>query len=204
LYEALASMSRAERLLLFTLALVGLIVGGLFMVYRLQDVPKSTRPLFQNTTAMEAYAIAEPVARQWATDAMLLNISAAWQPGLDFQTGETSWSLTFYSADQSEMSLISIIDKGATLTNSRTIEGLFDPEDMEEWQVDSPQAISQLMSTGGQEFMDREGSANLTMRLNLDGQTTWKSTLINKDSRRTFSLSLNANSGKIIETVQSE
>ena len=197
-------MSRAERLLLFTLALIGLIVGGLFMVYRLQEVPSSSRPVFQDTTAMEAYAIAEPVARQWAADARLLNISAAWQPGLDFQTGEASWSLTFYSADQSEVSLISIIDKGATLTNSRTIEELFDPKDMEDWQVDSPHAISQLMSTGGQEFMDYEGSADLTMRLNLDGQTTWKSTLINKDSRRTFSVHLNANSGEIIETVQSE
>jgi hypothetical protein len=90
------------------------------------------------------------------------------------------------------------------LTNSRTIEELFDPKDMEDWQVDSPHAISQLMSTGGQEFMDYEGSADLTMRLNLDGQTIWKSTLINKDSRRTFSVHLNANSGEIIEMVQSE
>ncbi len=197
-------MSRAVGLLLSTLALVGLIVGGLFIVYWLQDVPISTRPVIQNTTAVEAYAIAEPVARQWATDSRLLNVSAAWQPGLDFQTGEASWSLTFYSADQSELSLISIIDKEATFTNSRTIEELYDPEDLEAWQVDSPQAISQLMSTGGQEFMDREGSADLTMRLNLDGQTTWKNTLINKDSRRTFSVRLNANSGEIIETVQSE
>jgi hypothetical protein len=173
-------------------------------MYQLQNTPTSTRPIFQNTTAREAYAIAEPVAHQWAADARLLNISAAWQPGLDFQTGEASWSLTFYSADQSEVSLISIIDKAATLTNSRTIEEFYDPEDLEDWRVDSPYAISQLMSTGGQEFVDHEGGADLTLRLDLDGQPTWKSTLINKDSRRTFSVRLDANSGEIIEAVQSE
>ena len=154
-------------------------------------------------TAKNAYAAAEPVAQGWAKDATLLSVRATWEPGADIQSGEGDWTAVFYSPEQDATVLISVVDSKATLINVRKADRRPDLQDVEVWQIDSPDIVNKMLIEGGGEFLRSQPGAVLVLSLNLDGQGGWKGRLIHKETRRTFAVQLGADTGEIVAVQQS-
>jgi len=159
-------------------------------------------PVVRRMTAMNAHAMAEPVALDWAQDAQLFSAQATWQEGNDLLSGEGDWTLVYYSPQQKATALISAVEEGATLINIRHIEEEPQLIDLEQWLVDSPHVVAQVLKEGGGEFLRSQPGAVLVLSLNMEGQGGWKGRLIHKETRRTFAIQLAADSDQIIAVQQ--
>ena len=159
-------------------------------------------PVIRRMTAMNAHTMAEPVALDWAQDAKLLSASATWQTSSDILSGEGDWTLVYYSPENEATALISAVEEGATLINVRYIEDQPQLIDLEQWLVDSPHVVTQVLKEGGVEFLRSQPGAVLVLSLNMEGQGGWKGRLIHKETRRTFAIQLAADSDQIIAVQQ--
>ncbi|MCI0397755.1 MAG: hypothetical protein L0332_28515 [Chloroflexi bacterium] len=198
-------MSRTEWILGGVLALLVLVVAAavlIFWFFRDQPADAVNNPM--NPTAMGAYELAEPLARQWAGDAQFVSARATWQSASGFDPEVASWSFTFYSPAAMATALISVTGDQATLIRSQPASRVLEPGAPEEWVVDSPAAVETLLANGGQSFVDEQGSATLVLALNLNDQPVWTGTFINEQSRRTLQLRLDARNGELLEVIQSE
>jgi len=154
-------------------------------------------------TAATSYAIAQPVAERWAADAQLIGMTATWSAGRGFQEGVSDWSLMFHSPSRMSTALISIVQEQATL-----IETFGDAQEgqirqINIGQLDSPQAVDLLLANGGDEFLRSQPDAKLILSLHLVDEALWKARLIDPESRRTFSIHIDATNGDLIELTQS-
>ncbi len=159
-------------------------------------------PVIRRMTAMNAHAMAEPVALDWAQDAQLLSASATWQTSSDILSGEGDWTLVYYSPQNESTALISVVEEGPTLINIRHLEDEPQIIDLEQWLVDSPLVVTQVLKEGGVEFLRSQPGAVLVLTLNMEGQGGWKGRLIHKETRRTFAVQLAADSDEIIAVQQ--
>lgn len=159
-------------------------------------------PVIRRMTAMNAHAMAEPVALDWAQDAQLLSASATWQTGSEILSGEGDWTLVYYSPQNETTALISAVEEGATLINIRHVEDEPQLIDLENWLVDSPLVVTQVLKEGGDEFLRSQPGAVLVLSLNMEGQGGWKGRLIHKETRRTFAVQLAADSDEIFAVQQ--
>lgn len=199
-------MSRFEWILGAVLAVMVVIIGGLLAIFWLQGRPddsvnNSTTP---GRTARGALQTAQPAAERWADDAELINIQSSWSPGSDFASGEADWSLTFYSPEKRATALFTVVDGQASLLSSRQASQAFDPVDPEQWRVDSPAVTTEVLASGGREFIASEGESTLILTLNLADPPTWTAILISQESRRNLGIIINAGSGEVISVQQSE
>lgn len=152
----------------------------------------------ENSTAFEAYDLAQPVALQWQGDAVLLTARAAWQPEVDFRDGRASWSLVFYSAAESATAVISVADARAQFVRTRPQAQLLQAGELTNWQVDSPVAIDYFLNLGADEFMSLHAKVNLILTLDVQGTPTWRSTFLDTESKETIDLNITADTGQFI------
>lgn len=192
-------MRRSEWIVGGILGLVVVAVITALLVYWLNSRPEDEVVDINNleyVTAIEAYNLALPVAREWSSDAALLTASAGWQPEVDFTNGRASWTMIFYSAAESATSLISVTNARAQLIRSTPLFERLQPGDVSGWQVDSPEAISNLLQIGADEFMTLHAKVNLILTLDAQGTPTWKSTFLDTATKESYSLNITADTGE--------
>jgi hypothetical protein len=151
-------------------------------------------------TALSAYHLAQPVAQDWAEDARLLTASATWPAGQVFPAGAASWGLVFYSPGRPATALISVANREARLVRSSSTEKTPQPVDTENWQVDSPAVVEQLLSNGGQAFVDEHGQVSLALTLNTVGELSWQAKLVDTESFEAFTLQFDPITGTLLAT----
>lgn len=196
-------MSRLEWIIggLFGLVLVAILALGLIL---LQPEPASSPnigdPIITVQTAQSSYRDAAEAAAAWADDALLLSASASWPAGSAFAPIEANWSFVFYSASRQATALFPVIGVQAAFLGARDAGTAYQPADISQWQIDSPEAVTELLKRGGQEFIENRGPAGLNLTLSSDGRFTWKASLIAAESGHTFTILLDANSGELLET----
>jgi hypothetical protein len=194
-------MSRLEwilGILLGVLLIVTLIMAAILVGSRESAAPAVT------DTALQAYAIAQPVAQAWAGDAALVTMmgSQSVEPGAPLIVA--SWSLIFYSQSGQATALISVVGDRATLVSTRSNSPQRRPGDLEQWTVSSQAVIEQTLQAGGQEFIRQEGASNLSLLLNVEEQVVWKSTLSAPETGKTLSLWIDAHQGELLDIRQSQ
>jgi uncharacterized protein YpmB len=221
-------MNRLEWILGIMLALLLIIVAALALMFWFRaDEPQMAiapanaatevafyadkvepTPVYAGQTAHFAYVTAEKTAVSWQPDAVLLNATATWPQGATekaLREGETTWGFTFYSPAAASMALISVLDNEANLVMQGAMPDAPQLLDVSGWRMDSTDVIDRLMDAGGAAFINQEGIAVLTMSLNLgsgNGRILWDIQLASPQSQDALIMSIDANSGEILEINQ--
>lgn len=164
-------------------------------------------PVYEGRTARVAFQDAERVALTWQPDAKLLNASATWPQGAtidSLSSGKEAWTFTFYSQTVSKTAVYTVVDRQVAFIGESPSPTNPVVRDDSSWQLDSNEAIRILLNEGGQQFLDRERIAILTMVLMTDNQTPsqqmeWLLSLISTESGNSIDLRLNATSGELLE-----
>lgn len=208
-------MRRLTKLLIGLLVILLISAGILWLFWQYQLIPLETlvlpSPAVETVsdegsgtrmTAKTAYAVAEPVALGWASDARLFNARATFDPGSDIQSGEGDWTLVFYSPEKVSTALISVMENKATLINERNAAHNPALQELDAWQIDSPNVVTQMLKEGGDEFLRSQPGAVLVLSLDMEGQGGWKGRFIHKETRRTFTVQLGAEKGEVIVVHQ--
>ncbi len=167
-------------------------------------------PVFEGHTAKIAFVEARNKARAWQDDAELLTASATFSQGATPEillAGETSWAFTFYSAAAGEAATVSVVENNARLVGTSSESAVYTPLSINNWQLDSDDAIQILLESGGTQMIEEEGITILTMALlagnqNKSNELEWLVSLIAPQNGRILDLRLNAFTGELIEMAQ--
>ncbi len=163
--------------------------------------------VFTGDTAKVAYAKAQLAAVAWQPDAKLLNLSATWPQGANFQDlrqGKTTWGFTFYSSSARQIALISVVEDAVTVVSQGDHTQAAPVLEATGWNLDSHEAIDAMLNQGGRQFMADEGITTLVMMLDADndtgdGRMEWQVNLISLKNGRALKLLIDATSGEILE-----
>jgi hypothetical protein len=155
-------------------------------------------------TARVAYTLAEPVAQSWAGDAALLTIMGSQSLAPNAPLAVSDWSLIFYSPSRQATALISVVNGQAIIISTRSNSLQRRPANLDRWALDSQAVIEQFLAAGGREFITQEGATTLSLRLDVEEQVVWKSSLSARETGRTLSLWINANDGDLLDMRQSQ
>jgi hypothetical protein len=165
---------------------------------------------FQGGTALFAFAAANNTAREWRTDAELLEARATWPQGVtrdDITTGSGLWSFTFYSAAQNEVANIEVLENVPNLISQNKAPAPLAPLLSTGWQVDSSDAVQILLEqAGGDEFLRTQGVSILNMNLTTVSSTNrieWIISLFSSQTGQSLTIRVDANSGEIIPATPS-
>ncbi len=178
-------------------------------IAQIADDVEPTSP-FEGQTAKFAFVAARRAATDWQADAQLLNATATWPQGAtadELLTGETTWGFTFYSPDTGNSVTLSVVENNAQIITQGSVNNAYTPLDITGWNVDSDEAIRELLNNGGAQFINDEGITILTMALladnfNNSNQIEWLISLISTQNGRIMDLRINAHSGEIVELIQ--
>ncbi|MDX1614533.1 MAG: hypothetical protein R3300_09500 [Candidatus Promineifilaceae bacterium] len=197
---------RSDWALVIVLALGLLLVAALLIAQIWRPLPGSSAgdpASLTLATARGAHDRADALVRQWANDAALIRARATWGRATDYAPGTGEWTLLYYSPRRAQTALIAVADGRATLTQESSVEPRLATAPVSLWTVDSPTVFEQVVSQGGDAFLRRHPKALLTLTLGLEASPVWQGTLIDRDTRRTFVIELDAETGQITTIQQS-
>lgn len=206
-------MTKAEWILGGMLAVLLLVVAGLAVaMWRRPDVATAPPQLDGNLvavsseqTALSALAVAQREASDWQADAQLVKGTATWPQGNPaLEAGKAAWSFTFYSAQADRTAVFTVTDYEASFLQERPFPQSLQPANVTGWKVDSQKAIELMLAEGGRSFLEQAGAATMLMNLttvNENGRIEWFISLINEQTRQSFSLRLDATSGEVLEKL---
>jgi hypothetical protein len=119
-------------------------------------------------TAREAYVPAVEAIRQRDVGAELATGSGAWTPTINpaaLEAGRTGWTFYFYLPASHEMAAV-VVDQGGRARIAEVDAWETPPELLDDslWEVDSPQAVSDLLASC-QSVLDEDETAGVLLRL---------------------------------------
>jgi hypothetical protein len=204
-------LSKGKWAILFGLLVLVLVVyGGLLWLVTgggIQGGPAAPPPTppWKVLTAREAYLLAEGAARAWQPDAQLSSASSSWSSGTppqDLLEGKTTWGFHFVSPATSQFCIVSVVGEGARIVESDSIPRVPILLALADWHVDSPQALSTFLDSGGRDFLAAHASADVHLHLltSADNETLlWLATGLAADEGVAHTVSINAVTGAVIE-----
>jgi hypothetical protein len=146
-------------------------------------------------SALAAYALAEPVAINWAADAVLLRVRGDWPEG-SFQPHLDSWAFVFYSADRGAIAQINAHGDRAQLISTGAANDALAPVPVSEWQVDSDAIVETFLGgAGGDLFLDERTSVSMVLSLSLSDSASWTATLVDWETGDLLRRDFDAGSG---------
>ncbi|MFW5941254.1 MAG: hypothetical protein ACOCXI_05610 [Chloroflexota bacterium] len=155
-------------------------------------------------TAREAYALAQPVAQEWAEDAQLVSASATWPEGATLAPENAGWSLMFYSPGRSETGLVSVSGNAARLLRNSATNRSLQPRNLDRWQTDSPAVVEALMDNGGEEFLQTHNQATLSLTFNALDALQWQAQLIDREQGTVLTVEIDPGSGVVTAIITPE
>jgi hypothetical protein len=209
-------MTRTEWILGILLAILLIFIVVLGIIFWLQpgggdrpeNIPVAPTSAFAGQTAIQAYLFAQAEAITWQPDASLLKASATWPQGTNRETlleGKTTWNFSYYSPGSNMTANVSVVDEVATLGSARAAAAGLVPVNTSGWNVDSYEAIQTLLSSGGDQFINQNGVSTLTVSLAADvgeNRTEWFMSLFSISNGNSFTVSIDATSGDILDVIQ--
>jgi len=116
-------------------------------------------------TAKEAFASASKSAKRWRDDARLAGARAHCRGDIIMNGGQVEWAFQFFSPATQQLALFAVSDGQVR----RIRQGLSPYEvptlSIEEWQVDSREAVGRWWREGGGYLAARRPDTEVTMRL---------------------------------------
>lgn len=158
-------------------------------------------PVVSGSTALAGFPLAETVALNWSSDAVLVSASATWPVGSDFSQGKAPWSYTFYAPELGKASLVTVAEGKATLVSeSRTDNPGTAIASAATWQVDSQKAVESLRQFGGDDFVAEHGQATAILTLAPGAPLRWEAVLFANGSGQSMNVMISAEDGSILRS----
>jgi hypothetical protein len=135
--------------------------------YRLPETPHSAR---------NQYARAQDAARAWQPDAALVSAAASWPfAGLDDFSRPVDWTFQFYSPATGRAYTTNVDQTDVTPIRETLSPYALPVIDLEQWQIDSYQAVNEWLNQGGGTFLKKNPVVDVSIRLaRQHGETpTW-------------------------------
>jgi hypothetical protein len=206
-FGKVGAMSRSESILTAFLGVLVLAVVVAFFYFwsgRHEDGTVSrvaTQPASDvlPSTAQSAYGEAVPVARAWASDAVLLHARGNWPVGTTFLPDRGSWNFLFFSPSRQMVALVVAGGSEAKIVSQNETREHYQPAAIDNWQVDSPDIVEQLLANGGEAFLEEHGEVSLALSLNATDHLLWMATLNATNDNKLFRLRIDPANGRIIE-----
>jgi hypothetical protein len=154
------------------LALGAIVIGGMVALASAGRQPETAGMApqvdFSIPTAREAYVPAVNLIRQEDARATLASGAGAWTPVINpdqLNAGRTGWTFHFYLPTFNQMATV-VVDRGgvAHITELKPWETPPDLLQDQGWQVDSPQALSQMLASC-QDTLNTQPDAQVEARL---------------------------------------
>ncbi len=163
-------------------AAVALVVGLLLLLPRpgtVLSIPTSLPPTvvptftveYVQVTARRLYPLAEANAKAWQPDVEPAGVTASWpQTAVNLVGNPVEWQFRFYSPSQNRLYFVSVTPDGRVSgsphfrTESRP-PATFSVDD---WQVDSVQALARWLDSGGGQFLGQNPGVQVVAQLGLD------------------------------------
>ncbi|HSM58634.1 MAG TPA: hypothetical protein VK879_20945 [Candidatus Sulfomarinibacteraceae bacterium] len=155
-------------------------------------------------TAQEAFALALPIAQQWAEDAQMVSASATWPEGAALTPENAGWSFMFYSPGRSETGLVSVSGNAARLLRNSATNRSLQPLDLDRWQTDSPAVVETLMAHGGEEFLQTHNQPTLSLTFSALDALQWQAQLIDRERRTMLTVEIDPGSGAVTAIITPE
>ena len=165
--------------------------------------PQETHALAANPQSARAlYPLADQAARSWREDARLISAMVSWPDvRVEDLVEPQGWTFQFYSPDSQHIYVV-------TVSGSRVVpirQGLspypLPSASAEDWQVDSPQALTAWLNEGGSAFLRTHPTVDLSVRLRPveEGRLEWIVSGVVRDSQTVHVVRVNAESGQVLK-----
>lgn len=126
-------------------------------VYLLPETPYSAR---------NQYRLAAQAAQDWQPDAGLVSAAASWPfANLDDFSRQIDWTYQFYSPVTGRVYTINVDQASVTPIREALSPYALPIVDVEQWQVDSYQAINAWLDRGGGVFLKQHPVVDVSIRL---------------------------------------
>jgi hypothetical protein len=161
-------------------------------VYRLPKTPYTARTLYHQ---------AEQAAREWQSDAAPVSASTSWPfVDLDRFSGPVDWSYSFFSPGTHQLYVVDVHQTRVTPIRRTLVPYALPVLSLDRWQVDSHEALSKWLGSGGADFMRAYPIVDVSARLGVqEGRTVWTIVGADRAGRSAFSIELDASTGDRIE-----
>ncbi|MEM8861723.1 MAG: PepSY domain-containing protein [Chloroflexota bacterium] len=212
-------MKRSDWIIAGFLAVLFLMVLGGGMIFWLQaqayQSTASTSPvgpsvsnssqLAEDTTAGSALNLSHVSAQQlWQADALPVSASATivrFETVEDLYTGRASWAAVFFSPIASSIATYTVVDGKVSLLSSKVVEEApltFDTVDM---RLDSGQAMTVALASGGEELFEGEAQRVATLKVEINSETgrlEWQIAIQNETSGAYKFFRIDAVTGEVL------
>jgi hypothetical protein len=122
-------------------------------------------------SARTMYQQAERSAKQWQPDAGLVAASTNWAfADVDGFSELVDWTFTFFSARKQEVYVVTVRRDQVTPIRETLAPYSLPVIDLDSWLIDSHQAISKWLESGGGELLQHYPVVNVSVRLGMEGQ----------------------------------
>jgi hypothetical protein len=112
------------------------------------------------------YPRADQAARTWQGDALLAAATASWSfVQIDSLSEANDWTLQFYSPSTQQIQVLTANEEQVLPIVSSLSPYELSTVAMENWRVDSHQALSTWLNAGGAAFLDRYSVVDISARL---------------------------------------
>ncbi|MFW9842916.1 MAG: hypothetical protein ACFFES_18685, partial [Candidatus Thorarchaeota archaeon] len=142
-------------------------------------------------------------AKSWQPDVELAGASAVWpQTAVNLVGNPVEWQFRFYSPSKNFLYFVSVTPDGQ-IHGSRHFRSESRPPDtfsVEDWQVDSVQALTGWLDSGGGGFLGQNPGVQVVAQLGLDPASqrlTWSVAGLNDTGEKYWAASIDAITGQV-------
>ena len=161
--------------------------------------------VYNEVTAHNSQAQALEYAQsRWQADAQLMAVTSTWSQTELHAVGEpTSWTYRYYSPSTKRMFFVTITPDGNAIGTLHTERPFVTPPfiSAENWQVDSPEAISAWLNFGGSTMIAAMPGIQVVAQLQVkeaDSPPTWIVAGFDRATQNYLSVSIDANSREVL------
>ena len=166
--------------------------------------------VYNQVTARNSQSVAFEQARSlWQEDAQLMAVMSTWEKTQLHEVGQpTTWTYRFYSPSARRMFFVTITPAGELIG---TLHGEYmynEPRSIsvENWQMDSPEAISAWLNYGGATMLAAMPGIQVVAQLQVrskDSPLTWTVAGYDRVSQNYHSIFIDAQSREVIQVESS-
>jgi hypothetical protein len=158
---------------------------------------------YVEVTARQLYQLAEADAKGWQPDVEPAGASAVWpQTAVNLVGNPVEWQFRFYSPSRNYLYFVSVTPDGQVRGDPHFRSESRPPAtfSVEDWQVDSVQAVAGWLDSGGGGFLGQNPGVQVVAQLGLDPASerlTWSVAGLNDTGEKYWVATIDATGGQV-------
>ena len=172
-----------------------------------RPVPTHT-VVFTQVTARSLYPAAEVLAQAWQPDAQLASLTTTWRGTAVNLVGQpTEWVFRFYSPARRHYYFVTVAPDGQAqgIEHARQVDLPPPIVPVEAWHVDSLEALTTWLDSGGGAMLGAKPGIEVTAQLNVPAEgaePTWAVVGYDAQYNDYLTVMIHAESGEVTQTVK--